>query len=204
MRSTILQEAVPAAHRSRGFSLIELVIVLAIIFILAAVGLPNLKAYSVEASLVGASRVFEAEFRLARSMAVRSGQQTAIRFEERGDQMQCSTYMDGNGNGVLSADIARGIDRRVSGPIDLAGRTSGVRIAINPGVPSIPPETGPLSTVDPIRFGASNMVSFSPLGTASPGTFYLAGDTLQGAVRVVAGTGRVRLLLCRGQKWVEK
>ena len=204
MRSTILKEAVPAARRERGFSVLELVIVLAIMLVLAAVGLPNLKAYSVEANLVAATRVFEAEFRLARSMAVRSGQQTAIRFEERGDQMQCSTYMDGNNNGVLSADIARGIDRRVSGPIDLAGRTSGVRIAINAGVPSIPPETGPLSTVDPIRFGASNMVSFSPLGTASPGTFYLAGDTLQGAVRVVAGSGRVRLLLCRGQKWVEK
>ncbi len=48
------------------------------------------------------------------------------------------------------------------------------------------------------------MVSFSPLGTATPGTFYLAGEGLQGAVRVTGGTARVRLMVCRGRKWVER
>jgi prepilin-type N-terminal cleavage/methylation domain-containing protein len=190
--------------RDAGFSLVELLIVLAIIVVMAAVGLPHLKAYSVEAQLVGATRIFQGEFRLARSIAARSGEQTAIRFEERNGQMETSTYIDGNRNGVLAKDIASGVDRRVSGPILLAGRTTGVRVAINPGTPAIPPERGTLPTADPIRFGNSNMVSFSPLGTASPGTFYIAGETLQGAVRVVPGSARVRLLLCRGQRWVEK
>jgi Tfp pilus assembly protein FimT len=179
-------------------------VVVGILCVLAAVGLPHLKAYSVEAQLVGATRVFQGEFRLARSIAARNGVQTAIRFEERNGELQTSTYMDGNHNGVLARDIASGVDRRDTGPVPLASRTSGVRVGINPGVPAIPPETGTLSTADPIRFGNSNMVSFSPLGTASPGTFYIAGETLQGAVRVVAGSARVRLLLCRGRKWVEK
>jgi hypothetical protein len=47
-------------------------------------------------------------------------------------------------------------------------------------------------------------VSFSPLGTATPGTFYLAGEGLQGAVRVASGSARVRLMVCRGRKWVER
>jgi prepilin-type N-terminal cleavage/methylation domain-containing protein len=191
------------AHMA-GFSMLELVMVVAILLILATVGLPHLKAYSVEANLVGATRVFCGEFRLARSVATRSGVQTALRFEERDGQMEISTYQDGNHNGVLAADIRTGVDRRIAGPVLLASKTLGVRVAINPGVPAIPPETGILSTADPIRFGNSNMVSFSPLGTASPGTFYIAGETLQGAVRVVPGSARVRVLICRGKKWVEK
>jgi len=77
-------------------------------------------------------------------------------------------------------------------------------VGINAGVPAIPPDSGILDPSDPIRFGASNMVSFSPLGTATPGTFYLAGEGLQGAVRVTGGSARVRLMVCRGRKWVER
>ena len=194
----------PPASPDAGYSLLELLIVIAILLFFGTVGLSHVKAYSVEAKLVGAARVFQGEFRLARSVAARSGVQTAIRFEERNGQMELSTYQDGNHNGVRAADIVSGVDRRIAGPVPLASRTMGVRVAINPGVPAIPPDTGTLPTTDPIRFGNSNMVSFSPMGTASPGTFYLAGETLQGAVRVVAGSARVRMLICRGTKWVEK
>ena len=48
------------------------------------------------------------------------------------------------------------------------------------------------------------MLSFSPLGTATPGTFYLAGEGVQGAVRVNPGTARVRLLINRGRRWIER
>jgi prepilin-type N-terminal cleavage/methylation domain-containing protein len=186
-----------------GFSLVELLAVVAILVIVGAFSIPHLKAYSVEAHLVGASRIFQGEFRKARSTAIARGVQTAIRFEDHGGRWMFSTYIDGNHNGVLSADIQRGIDALISGPIPVSARATHVRLAINPGVPVIPPGSGLLSG-DPIRFGNSNMVSFSPLGTATPGTFYLAGEGLQGAVRVVAGSARVRFLVCRGKTWVEK
>jgi hypothetical protein len=49
------------------------------------------------------------------------------------------------------------------------------------------------------------MLSFSPLGTATPGTFYLAGEARQAAVRVTPGTARVRLLVwSRGRRWTER
>jgi hypothetical protein len=75
-------------------------------------------------------------------------------------------------------------------------------VGILPGLPAPPPERGRLEGDDPIRFGRSDIVSFSPLGTATPGTFYLAGEEIQGAVRVSVGA-RVRLLICRGGKWEE-
>ncbi len=48
------------------------------------------------------------------------------------------------------------------------------------------------------------MLSFSPMGTATPGTFYLAGSFAQAAVRVTPNSARVRVMFCRGRRWVER
>jgi prepilin-type N-terminal cleavage/methylation domain-containing protein len=188
----------------RGMSLLEALVVLALISFLAALAAPSLRAYSVEAHLLGAGRTFKVEFLKARSMAVRSSVYTAIRFETDEQGFSYSLYADGNGNGVRSIEIASGIDRKVAGPFPLDAHAPGVRVGINDGVPAPPPETGILDTGDPIRFGNSNMLSFSPLGTATPGTFYLAGEGIQAAVRVTGTSARVRLMICRGKKWVER
>jgi len=185
----------------RGYSLVEMVMAVAIVAVMAAMGWAHFRAWTAEAHLLGAGRAFQGEFRRARSMAVRSNVYTAIRFEEqeRGTYVY-SVYQDGNGNGVRSADIGRGVDRKIGGPFPLSGGAPDVRVGFNPGVPAPPPEGGVLAG-DPIRFGRSNMLSFSPLGTATPGTFYLAGDVAQAAVRVTGGSARVRLMIWRGGSW---
>lgn len=187
-----------------GRSLVEALMVVAILLIFGGVSVPHLRAYAVEAHLLGAGRVFKGEFLKARSVAMRTGAQTAIRFEKRPEGDYYSTYVDGNHNGVLAVEIASGKDRRIAGPLPLAARAPGVRVGINPGVPAPPPDGGFLDPGDPIRFGRSNMLSFSPLGTATPGTFYLAGEGVQAAVRVTPGSARVRLMVCRRTKWVER
>jgi prepilin-type N-terminal cleavage/methylation domain-containing protein len=187
--------------KQRGHTLVEILVVIAIMLALAAVGTPMLKAYSEDAHLLGAGRQFRTAFRLARSAAARSNVQTAIRFEEEADGMYFSVYADTNYNGVLAAEIRRGVDRRLWGPHRLDAGAPGVRVGINPDTPAIPPDRGILDPSDPIRFGHSNMLSFSPLGTATPGTFYVAGQHAQGAVRVTPGSARVRLLICRGGLW---
>jgi prepilin-type N-terminal cleavage/methylation domain-containing protein len=188
----------------RGHTLLELLIVVAIMLATATVAVPWVRAFSEDASLLGAGREFKGDFRLGWSTAARSGVQTAIRFEEGADGMYVSVYRDGNFNGVLSVDINSGIDARIAGPRRLDAGAPGVRVGINPGVPRIPPARGYLETEDPIQFGNSNMLSFSPLGTATPGTFYLAGPNAQAAVRVTPGTARVRLMICRGGSWRER
>ena len=188
----------------RGHTLLELLFGIAILMTLMSLGLPGLRAYSSEAHILGAADVFKGEFRKARSIAAASGRQTAIRFEERGDGAFVSVYQDGNHNGVLSADIERGIDRRVSGPRRLDSGAAGVRIAIHPGTPAPPPDTGLLDARDPIRFGRAEMLSFTPLGGATPGTLYLAGDGVQAAIRVTGTTSRVRLMIYRKGQWRER
>jgi prepilin-type N-terminal cleavage/methylation domain-containing protein len=187
----------------QGFSLLETIVAIAIILVVGAFAAPAIKAYSVESHILGAGRQFKWEFMKARSVAVRSGVQTAIRFEVSADgRDEYSTYSDGNGNGVLAADIASGVDFRISGPLPLTGGAPGVRVGILPGLKD--PDGEPLEPTDPIRFGRSNMLSFSPFGTASPGTFYLAGEGVQGAVRVTPSSARVRLILCRKNRWIER
>jgi prepilin-type N-terminal cleavage/methylation domain-containing protein len=189
----------------KGHTLIELLIVIFLVTVLATIALPQLKAYTVEAHILGAGRIFKGEFLKARSIAIRSGCQTAIRFEQDATGRQVySLYRDGNHNGVTARDIEQKVDALISGPIPLTGGAPSVRVGILPGIPAPPPDHGTLDPVDPIRFGRSNMVSFSPLGTASPGTFYLAGYGIQGAVRVTPGSARVRLMVCRGKSWSER
>jgi hypothetical protein len=171
---------------------------------MAAVAFPAFRAHFADAHLVGAGLQFKSQFRLACSAAVRSGVYTAIRFERRDDgSVWYAVYQDGDGDGVRSADIDSGQDRLVSGPFLLTAGAPGVSVGINPGIPALPPEHGLLSG-DPVRFGSSDILSFSPIGTATPGTFYLAGDAAQAAVRVTGGSARVRLMVWRGGVWRER
>jgi len=187
----------------RGHTLIEVIAILGIVLV-AAISLPSLKAYSVEAHILGAGRAFKGEFRRARSIAAKKSRYTAIRFEQVDGLDSYSLYVDGGCEGITQKEIDAGRDVRIAGPFRLDSGASGVRVGINPGVPAIPPDRGMLDPTDPIQFGRSNMVSFSPTGTATPGTFYLAGDGIQGAVRVTPGSARVRLMVWHGGKWVEK
>jgi Tfp pilus assembly major pilin PilA len=187
-----------------GRTLVEMMVGAGIVSVLAVFTFRQVRAYSVDAHLVGAANVFKGEFRKAHSMATRGNVYTAIRFEDKAAIPRYSVYRDGNLNGVRKEDIVKGIDRRIAGPFFLDAQAPGVRVGINPGTPAIPPDRGILDVSDPIKFGSADMLSFSPLGTATPGTFYLAGEASQAAVRVTPGTARVRLMLCRNGKWVEQ
>ncbi len=187
--------------RRSGHSLLEMLVVVAVMMVMAAVALPFFRPMFADAQLVGAGQAFKGQFRLAASAAVRGNVYTAIRFERREGATSYSIYRDGDDDGVRSDDIRARRDTLVAGPFPLATGPT-VRVGFLRGVPAIPPERGTL-TGDPIRFGRSDIISFSPLGTATPGTFYLAGDGAQAAVRVTGGSARVRLMIWRGT-WKER
>ena len=98
-------------HRTvSGYSLLELVVAMGLILIMGSVALPNINGYRQEYALTGAAQAFKSEFMRARSIATMKNTQTAIRFEAgAAGEVMYSTYIDGNSNGVLAADIARGV-----------------------------------------------------------------------------------------------
>jgi type II secretory pathway pseudopilin PulG len=187
-------------QRQSGQTLPETMVALAIFAALGWVGLPALRAWHIRSQLVGVAEVFKGEFRKARSLAIRRNAYTALRFEEREDGVYLRVALDRDFDGVSTSDLNAGIDtwldegRRLS---DIAE----VRVGVLPGVPEPPPGRGMLDPGDPIRFGRSNMCSFSPLGGATPGTLYFAGHGLQAAVRVTGSSGRVSTLLWEGDQW---
>jgi hypothetical protein len=99
---------------------------------------------------------------------------------------------DRNANGVRRADIDAGRDVCLDGPHDLSTLFSGVQVAADPAIRDA--DDGPGSG-DAVRFGSSDMASFSPAGTCSAGSLWLRspGGT-QFMVRVAGITGRVRIL----------
>ncbi|MBX7185916.1 MAG: type II secretion system GspH family protein [Vicinamibacteria bacterium] len=192
----------PPRPTPSGYSLLELMVSLGIILLMGSVALPNIIGFRQEAALLGAAQGFKAEFMRARSVATMKNTQTAIRFEtDAAGRTLYSTYIDGNFNGVLTADIATGIDTRIAGPFRLDAGQAGVDVGVLPGAPS--PEGGLLGS-EPIRFGNARMVSFSPLGTGTPGTFYLRTRSSMAGVRVTGGSARVRIMILRGKRWVDR
>jgi Tfp pilus assembly protein FimT len=159
--------------------------VVALVAVLAGIAVPLVFASLDRSRGAIAARYLAARMALARAQAAARGAAVALRFDESAAGITVAVYQDGNRNGVRGLDIARGIDALVDAPVRLAEKFPGVDIGLAAGT------TGS----DPVRVGGSNLLSFSPLGTASSGTIYIRSrDGTQWGVRVLGATGRTRVL----------
>jgi hypothetical protein len=150
------------------------------------------------ASVVDAGRVRQAatfaavRLRFARQQAVARSASTGLVFDQVGARWLIRICVDGNGNGLRRADIRNGIDPCPEGPLDMSVMFPGVRVAVDGTIPG--PDGDPPST-DPVRFGSSNLASFSPNGTCTGGSLFLrSAQGVQYAVRIAGVTGRLRTL----------
>lgn len=174
-----------------GYSLIEVTVALGILLVLAATATPSLLAARDDARARSAADHVSSLLHLARLEAVKRHVNVALRFEAEGTDFAFALFADGNGNGVRSADIDDGLDEPLRPRERLAQHFTGVRFALEQGVPLIDGDDA--STGDGVRVGRSRMVSFSPVGTSTSGTLYLLGrGRRQFAVRVLGPTGRIR------------
>lgn len=118
----------------------------------------------------------------------------AVVFTQEADGYSYAVYVDGNGNGVLTRDIQRGVDRKIGAVERLREQFPGVDFGALPGLPPIDPG-GAAPGSDPVRLGAGNLASFGPAGSSTSGTLYVRGrGGAQYAVRVFGDTGRTRRL----------
>ena len=178
----------------RGFSLTELLLALALLGILLAVSVPLAADTVAKERLHAAGWETTALLRGLRQQAVTEGVGFGLRFVPVNGTWSYSIYRDGNGNGILTADIVSGRDPLVRGPVGGEDLHEGIRFGLPESpVPQIPPGSGAIpNPSDPIKFGGSNIISFSPVGSISSGTLFLTDGRRVLAVVVFGPTGRIR------------
>jgi len=179
----------------RGISTLELLFTTGLVATLAAMALPSFSRAIDEARALGAARYVAGRLREARMEAVKRSANTAIRFAWDADGYTYSVHLDGNGDGVRRQDIDRGVDVELRPPERLAMHFPRVEFGATADVPAPDPGSTPPGD-DPIRIGSTDLLAFTPLGTATSGSLYLRGSGgAQYVVRVLGETGRVRVLV---------
>ena len=179
------------ASESAGTSLVEIVIVMAIICGVAGVGLPMLVNGAEARRTRDAAGFLAGQFRLARQRAVLTGRNVAVVFDDIFGDFAFRLCEDTDRDGVSRADITAQVDRCEAPAEPLTYRFTGVTVGYGPDVPSPDGEIG----AAPLRVGLAQIAVFTPAGTSSGGTVAIRGPgTNQLAVRVSSVTGRTRVL----------
>ena len=111
---TLAAGAAPAgslAAEQRGFTLVELMLTAAIVATILSMSVPMTTTALDEMRTSMAARYLEGRIMNARMLAVKRSTNVALRFEAVGPGYAFAEYLDGNGNGVRSAEIARASTR---------------------------------------------------------------------------------------------
>ena len=183
---------------AQGFTVLEMIAVLAVIALVASLGVPPVLDFGGDVRLRLAAQEVAGTLRLARSEAIRRGVHVAVKFQPAPDgRTTYRLYRDGDGDGVQNRDIDRGLDRAVTLPRPFEVLGGRMRFGFPAGRkvrdPGAPRAWLPLN--DPIRFNQSDLASYGPLGTSTPGSLYVTdGSSRLMAVRVYGRTGKVKII----------
>jgi prepilin-type N-terminal cleavage/methylation domain-containing protein len=180
-----------------GFTLLELLVVVAIIGIIANMSCGLLMRAMRRTALRQAAVALDKLMRRVQYDASGNSASRGLRFSPGASGWQYAVYEDGDGDGVLSADIAAGIDPLIESPQPLVGRLSTAGIGV-PEPPVEHPDDGKSfsTSMKAVNFNQSFICSFAPDGDATPGTIYLVNGTTGEAamVRSSGEGGQIRTL----------
>lgn len=154
--------------------------------------------------MITAARELEQEMARLRSEAIVSRRNVAMRLTWSQGRYLYAFYADGDGDGVRSADIEAGRDTLIGAPRDLGSRYEGIDFGVlDVSIPEVPPGASSLPPgSDPIRFGRSDIITFTPRGTSSSGTLYVSdGRSTVTAVVLYGATGRLRIWRFDRDRW---
>ncbi len=179
--------------------MLDTMVTLAVIGLIAVLALPSLFNWASGLRVELAAGEMAGILHLARGYSVRHHSKVAVKFRTGpGGVVTHALYRDGDGDGVRSADIASGVDPEVRPPRRLAHFGRLIRFGFPAGeAPRDPgdPRRRLDRLEDPIRFNRSDLASFNPRGTATPGTIYLTdGRHHLSAVRVNNRSGKISVL----------
>lgn len=181
---------------TRGTTLPEMLCITTLIALATLAVIPTAATLARGGRMAAGARDLALTFHALRWKSVAENRSHGLYFEQADGEWHWYRVRDGNGNGLRTAEVKNGTDPILSGPHRTRDRVSGV----DPGFPG----EGPFPRVrgggsidnldDPVKFGVSNLVSFSPLGASSSGTVYLTdGRRELFAVVLFGPTVRVRV-----------
>ena len=137
MLATGAATAALAGRGSAGFTLIELLLAAADRRDLLSMSVPLTTTALDEIRTSMAARYLEGRIMNARMLAVKRSANVALRFEAVGGGYRVAEYLDGNGNGVRSAEIAAGIDTQLAPRQFLHEQFPGVVFGLRASIPDI-------------------------------------------------------------------
>ena len=189
----------------RGFTLPELLVVVALIGIVLLVTATDLAGAQRKREFENFAREIVDLLEFCRWRAISEGSYAGAIMTETNNTYEASIFLDGNNNGIRNADVLSGVDRRLRGPVQLRRALGDVNLGfLDTPVPQIPPRRGFIPDVDdPIKFGRSDIISFSPQGDSSSGTIYLAchSQNEMYALVLFGATSRLTLWRLRRNQW---
>ncbi len=191
---------------ARGVALIDLIVSCSLVALIAAIAIPTLHAAREYDAARMAARYLATRIHGIRLDALKRNRNVALRFDP-GVPGRFEAFVDGDGDGVLQTDVDAGIDLPLSSSMHLSELFRDISFRVVSDVPE--PDGSGMVTAgsDPLRLGSSNFLSFSPLGSSTSGTLYVAATGgPQLCVRVLGPTGRIRVLSYRaveGRWWRE-
>jgi type II secretory pathway pseudopilin PulG len=174
-----------------GFTVVELLLAIGVIAAVLAMSVPISSTAMDDVRTAMAARYVEGRIMDARMRAVTRSAYVGLRFEASSGDYRVAEFLDGNGNGIRTAEIHAGVDRQRGSAALLRESFSGVSFGLRPEIPDI---DGVVMAGDGVRIGTSRLLTLGPDGTATSGTLYVRGRRSQYAVRVLGATGRTRVI----------
>lgn len=158
-----------------GFTLLELLVVIALVGILVVFSAPDLAGAQRRREFENFARDVLGVLETCRWRAMNEGRYAGAVIRPSGSKYSAAVYLDGNNNGIRMQDIDNGVDAPFQNPMVMERALGDVETGyLSAPVPQIPPKSGIITdTSDPVRFGKSDIISFSPHGDSSSGTLYL-------------------------------
>jgi Tfp pilus assembly protein FimT len=189
---------------TRGAALIDIIVSISVCVLMASIAVPVIGGtLERERTIIGAEYL-AGQLQRARLDSLKRARSVAVRLQVIGDRTEMRLFVDANGNGVRQSDIDHGIDLPLSPAEWLDDQARDVSLRINQEITDVAGSSNLSPGDDPLRIGHTSILAFSPLGSATGGTLYVAAHRgPQMAIRVFGATGRVRVLMfdARTAQW---